>query len=79
MTRCCCFSALASAAILGQYPFVDAWLTAKTIGLLSYILCGAVALTYGPSRSVRIPAFVLALLSFAYVVFVALTKNILFQ
>jgi uncharacterized membrane protein SirB2 len=68
-------SALWTAAILGQYPFVDAWLTAKVAGLIVYILAGAVALTYGRTRKTRIAALALALLSFAYVVGVAVTKN----
>jgi uncharacterized membrane protein SirB2 len=68
-------SALWTAALLGQYPFVNAWLTAKVIGLLAYILLGAVALTYGPTRRIRLFAFAGSLLSFAYVVAVAITKN----
>jgi len=68
-------SALWTAALLGQYPFVDSWLTAKIFGLLAYILLGAVALTYGRTRRIRIFAFAGALLSFAYVVGVATTKN----
>ena len=68
-------SALSSAAILGQYPFVNDWLTAKVLGLLAYILLGAVALTYGPTRNIRIAAYIGAILSFTYVVHVAFTKN----
>ena len=68
-------SALWAAAMLGQYPFLVPWLTAKVLGLLAYILLGAVALTYGPTRRIRTLAFVAALLSFAYVVTVAITKN----
>jgi len=61
--------------MLGQYPFVNAWLTAKVLGLIAYILLGAVALTYGPTRRIRALAFAAALMSFAYVVTVAITKN----
>jgi len=68
-------SALWTAAMLGQYPFVNAWLTAKVLGLIAYILLGAVALTYGPTRRIRALAFAAALMSFAYVVTVAITKN----
>ncbi len=68
-------SAVSTAAILGQYPFVHTWLTAKVLGLLAYILLGAVALTYGRTRRIRISAYIGAILSFAYVVHVALTKN----
>ena len=70
-------SALSAAAILGQYPFVNDWLTAKVLGLLAYILLGADALTYGPTRHIRIAANVAAILSFAYVVHVAFTKHTL--
>ena len=69
------FSALWTAAIMGQYPFVNAWLTAKVAGLIVYILVGAVALTYGRTSKISIAALVLALLIFAYVVGVAVTKN----
>lgn len=68
-------SAVSAAAILGQYPLVNAWLTAKVLGLIAYILLGAVALTYGPTRGIRISAYTGAILSFTYVVHVALTKN----
>ena len=70
-------SAISTAAVLGQYPFVNAWLTAKVLGLIAYILLGAVALTYGPTRKIRITAYIGALLSFTYVVYVAFTKNYL--
>ena len=70
-------SAISTAAVLGQYPFVNAWLTAKVLGLITYILLGAVALTYGPTRQIRITAYIGALLSFTYVVYVAFTKNYL--
>lgn len=68
-------SACGCAALLGQYPFVNDWLTAKVIGLLAYIGCGAIALTYGPTRGTRVTALLLAVLCIGYVVAVALTKN----
>jgi uncharacterized membrane protein SirB2 len=68
-------SAVWAAALLGQYPFVNAWLTAKVLGAIAYILFGAVALTYGPTRQIRMIALALAILCFGYVVMVALTKN----
>jgi len=68
-------AALWTASIIGQYPFVDEWLTAKISGTLAYILLGAVALTYGPTRRIRIAAFVSAIICFAYVASVAITKN----
>jgi uncharacterized membrane protein SirB2 len=38
-------SAVALAVIIHRYPFVDAWLTAKAIGLLLHIGLGFVALS----------------------------------
>lgn len=71
---------LASAAwlawFLGQIPFVNApWLTAKVLGLLAYIGFGTVALRRGRTPGIRAGAFALALLSAAYVVSVALTRD----
>ncbi len=68
-------SALWTAAMVGQYPFINGWLTAKVIGAIAYILLGAVALTYGPTRQIRVLAFIGSLLCFTYVVTVAITKN----
>jgi uncharacterized membrane protein SirB2 len=68
-------SAVSAGALIGQYPFVDAWLTAKIMGALAYIVLGAIALTYGRTMQIRLVAFVGALLCFAYVVAVAATKN----
>lgn len=68
-------SALGLAYITAQYPFVQGWLTAKVLGLLAYILCGTVALKRGRSKAVRLSFFVLAVLVFAYIVSVALSRN----
>lgn len=68
-------SALCLAVLSGQYPFVSAWLTGKLFGLIAYIGLGSVALRHGRTRSRRIAAFLLALLAFAYIVSVALTRN----
>ena len=69
-------SAIAMALISGQYPFAQAWLTAKFFGLLAYILCGTMALKRGRSRRQRAFFFVLALAIFAYIVSVALTRDV---
>jgi uncharacterized membrane protein SirB2 len=70
-------SAIALALLLGQYPLVDAWLTAKVLGLAAYIVLGTIALRRGCTRAVRIAAFWGALLVFAYIVAVAMTKSVL--
>jgi uncharacterized membrane protein SirB2 len=68
-------SAVWAGALLGQYPFVDGWLTAKILGATAYIVLGAIALTYGRTMRTRLMAFVGALICFGYVVAVAATKN----
>jgi len=68
-------SAIAMAVISSQYPFAQNWLTAKLVGLLVYIGCGTMALKRGKSRAVRAAFFVAALLAYAYIVSVALTRN----
>jgi uncharacterized membrane protein SirB2 len=70
-------SAIALALLIGQYPLVDNWLTAKVLGLLAYIALGTIALSRGRTRAVRIAAFWSALLVFAYIVAVAMTKSAL--
>ena len=61
--------------MIEQYPFSAGWVTAKVIGLLAYILLGTVALKRGRTRGVRIAAFAAAILVYAWIVSVALSKN----
>lgn len=68
-------SALMLVFIGSQYPFVQDWLTAKVLALVGYIAAGSVALRQGRSKAVRIGAFVTALLLFAYILKVAVTKQ----
>ncbi|OGA34485.1 MAG: regulator SirB [Betaproteobacteria bacterium RIFCSPLOWO2_12_61_14] len=68
-------SALALAFTIEQYPFVDAWLTAKVFGLVLYILLGSVALKHGKSKTIRVSAWLAALAVFAYIVLVAKQHN----
>ena len=69
-------SAIALAVMIRQYPLVQAWLTAKVLGLVAYIVLGTIALKRGRTRAVRITAFWGALLVFAYIVAVAITKSV---
>ncbi len=70
---------LASAILLSwqsaQYPFAQGWLTAKLAALVAYIVLGTAALKRGRTKRVRIVAFALAVLVFAYIVSVALTRD----
>lgn len=68
-------SAIALAVWSSQIPFVQAWLGAKVVALLLYIVLGSVALKRGRSKDIRSIAFVAALITFAYIVMVALTRN----
>lgn len=68
-------AAIALSAMSGQYPFVDGWLTAKVFGLITYIILGSIALKAGRTRGVRIAAWLAAMVTFGYVVSVALTRN----
>ncbi|MHB8348055.1 MAG: SirB2 family protein [Acidiferrobacterales bacterium] len=58
-----------------QYPFVNSWLTAKTLGVIVYIGLGMVALKRGRTRRIRVTAWLGALLVLGYIVAVALTRS----
>jgi len=68
-------SALMLAWMLRLTPGSAPWLLAKIIGLLLYIGLGVVALRPGRPLAVRASAWVAALLTFGWIVSVALTKN----
>ncbi|EXI65285.1 MAG: Invasion gene expression up-regulator, SirB [Candidatus Accumulibacter adjunctus] len=68
-------SAIAMMLVSQQYPFVSGWLTAKLAGLLLYIGCGTMALKRARSKSQRAAFLLAAVLSFAWIVSVALTRN----
>ncbi len=56
-------------------PWADSWLMAKIVALLVYILLGLRALGKNTPHKQRLPFFVAALLSVAYIVGVALTHS----
>lgn len=70
-------SAIALTVRLQQYPFVHDWLTTKVLALAAYIVLGAIGLKYGRTRKIRVTAWVAALLTFGYIVAVALTRQVL--
>jgi len=70
-------SALTMAVWIGQYPFVQGWLTAKFVALVLYVGLGTVALRMGQTKAVRAGAFFGALAVFAYIVSVAVTKQVI--
>lgn len=70
-------SALTMAVWSSQYPFAQNWLTAKLLALVAYILLGTIALKRGKTKTVRTAAFVAALAVFAYIVKVAVTRQVI--
>ncbi|MBK6729000.1 MAG: SirB2 family protein [Xanthomonadales bacterium] len=64
-------AALTLSALLGQYPFVHAWLTAKVLLLVAYIVTGSYALKRGRTQRGRIIALLLALGCFGLIVAIA--------
>lgn len=70
-------SAVTLAVISHQYPFAQPWLGAKVTALLLYIVLGSIALKRGRSPRVRALAFAAAVATFAYIVTVAVTRQVL--
>lgn len=68
-------SAILLAIRTAQYPLVHAWLSAKVVALLAYIVLGSIALKHGPTRAIRTVAAVAAVAVFAYIVAVARTRS----
>ena len=68
-------SALYLAATSGQYPLAQHWLTAKVCALVVYISLGMVALGNRWDKSVKALAGAAAIVVFAYIVSVALSRN----
>lgn len=68
-------SAFILAGMMGVYPIQSSWLTAKVVGLLVYIGLGFIVMRFGKTKWVQGSAWVLALITFAYIVSVAITKN----
>ncbi|MCZ4305142.1 SirB2 family protein [Zoogloeaceae bacterium G21618-S1] len=68
-------TAIALSVMMAQYPFVHGWVSAKVFGLLAYIGFGTVALKRGRTAGVRRVALAAAVLTFGWIVSVALTKS----
>lgn len=68
-------SALLLAWMLRLTPAAAPWLMAKIVGLLFYIALGMIALRPGRSTPVRAAAWIAAMLTFGWIVSVAITKN----
>ena len=68
-------AALMLTLIIHQYPFLQAWLTAKVLLLFVYIGLGIFALRRGKTRSTRMGFFAAALFAYGFIVSIAVTHN----
>jgi len=60
-----------------QYPFTDAWLTAKLIALIAYVIVGTIAIKRGKTAIIRMWASVVAVAIFAYILGVAKNHDVM--
>lgn len=60
-----------------KMPLWQPWIIAKIVALLVYIGLGMVALRFGKTIRVRLLAWILALLTFGYIISVAMNKSVL--
>jgi uncharacterized membrane protein SirB2 len=66
---------LVAGVYLATFVGLQPWILAKLAALVAYILIGMVAITRGPTKPVRIAAWIAAQCVFLYIVAVALRKN----
>jgi uncharacterized membrane protein SirB2 len=66
---------LLAAIYLATFYGLQPWIVAKIVALVAYILIGTVALRRGPTKPVRIAAWLAAQALFVYIVAVAVTKH----
>ena len=68
-------SGLSMAAIIGQYPFVNSWLTTKFLLILVYIFLGMLSFYWLQKPRQKILAWFIALMVYSYIIGVALNKD----
>ena len=68
-------AALAMCYVISLNPLRTDWLVAKLLAVTLYIVLGAVALKRGKTKTIRVGAWLMSLLVFAYIVAVAVTKQ----
>jgi uncharacterized membrane protein SirB2 len=69
-------AAIGMLVVANLNPLRHPWIVAKILGLLAYIYLGAIALKRGRTKPQRVKAFIAALVVFAYIVAVAVTKQV---
>ena len=70
-------SAIALMIQIQQYPGTQAWLSAKVVAIVLYIILGSIALKRGRTKAIRNKAWLAAIAVYAYIVAVALTHRAL--
>ncbi|MBL8545953.1 MAG: SirB2 family protein [Hyphomonadaceae bacterium] len=70
-------AALMLMTIVKQFPFVDAWLTAKVLLLAAYIVLGSYALKRARTRAAKLAFTSAAIVVFLFIVSIARTHNAL--
>jgi uncharacterized membrane protein SirB2 len=68
-------AAITLTLLTAQYPFAQAWLTAKIFGLIAYIILGSLALRPRSGKRLRLMAGIGAVVVFGWIVSVALTRQ----
>ena len=71
-------SAIGLVIVTKQYPFVSGWVTAKLLALIGYIVLGVFTLKKAKNNQQRTVFFILALLTFTYILMVAKNHNAFF-
>ena len=70
-------SAIALVVLTAQYPGPSSWINAKIGALVIYIVLGIIALNRGKTMQIRVTAWCLAIVVYAYMIAVALSKSVL--
>ncbi|MBE0531869.1 MAG: SirB2 family protein [Rhodospirillales bacterium] len=68
-------AALMLMTLVGQYPFVDGWLTVKVLLLVLYIGLGTMAFRQGRTMTARIGFFAASLTVYGFIISVALARH----
>ena len=72
---CLFVSGLTMALTYYQAFYTHAWLVAKLIALILYIVMGSIALKYGKTKKIRMCSLIVSWLIFIYIVIVARTQS----
>ena len=70
-------SAIGMLILIGVNPFTTPWLLAKIVALLVYIVLGTICMRTAPGSRRQVISFVAAISVFAYILLVALSKQVI--